>query len=275
MRILVTNDDGIDSVGLHVLANSLTEVGDVVVAAPDTEYSGASAALGALHVMRPEIHRVQLDGVPQAWSVTGPPALCVRLAKLGAFGGGFDLVVAGINPGANTGRAVYHSGTVGAVVTGRNAGWHGIAVSQAVTVGSIEGQAWDEMIAGQLWDSAGTIAATVASAILTHPPTEAVALNVNVPNLPLDAIRGWRYTTLAEVPIRSMSNLVLEPKIGHEGAYRVGLEWGEPIVLPEETDGGAVEAGFVALTYLSPITPVEPPDSAKNAAVALDALLTR
>ncbi len=163
MRILVTNDDGIDSIGLHVLARSICELdGDheVVVAAPDQEYSGAGAALGALHLIQPEVRRGHIDNCPAAavWKVSGPPALCVMFARLGAFGEPFDLVVSGINPGANVGRAVYHSGTVGAALTGRNGGISGIAVSQAVTGFGVEGQGWDDSIADQHWDSAATVA---------------------------------------------------------------------------------------------------------------------
>src|SRR4029077_18375078 len=106
----------------HVLARRLTDIGDVVVAAPDREYSGAGAALGTLHLIHPEVRRVHIDGVPEAWSVSGPPALCVMFARLGVFGRDLDLVVSGINPGANAGRAIYHSGTVGAALTARNGG---------------------------------------------------------------------------------------------------------------------------------------------------------
>ncbi|MEY2711500.1 MAG: survival protein surE, partial [Actinomycetota bacterium] len=63
MRILVTNDDGIDSVGLHVLARAMRQFGEVVVAAPDQEYSGAGAAIGALHIMKPEVHRRSIEGI--------------------------------------------------------------------------------------------------------------------------------------------------------------------------------------------------------------------
>ena len=149
MRILVTNDDGIDSVGLHVLARAMRPHGDVVVIAPDAEYSGASAAFGALHKIQPEVHRSRLDGIDEAWAVTGPPALCVMFARLGAFGPPFDLIVSGINPGANVGRSVYHSGTVGATLTGRNGGVSGVAVSQSVTAFGVEGQGWDEMLVNQ------------------------------------------------------------------------------------------------------------------------------
>jgi 5'-nucleotidase len=122
VRILVTNDDGIDSVGLHVLARAMRSHGEVVIVAPDREYSGASAAFGALHLIQPEVHTAHVEGIDVSWAVSGPPALCVMFARLGAFGAPFDLVVSGINPGANVGRSVYHSGTIGATLTGRNGG---------------------------------------------------------------------------------------------------------------------------------------------------------
>ena len=140
MRILVTNDDGIDSLGLHELARSIAELGEVTVVAPDKEYSGAGAAIGAVHLIRPEVHDAYIEGIQTSWSVSGPPGLCVIYARLGLFGDPFDLVVSGINPGINVGRSVYHSGTVGAALTARNGGITGIAVSQAVTDWGVEGR---------------------------------------------------------------------------------------------------------------------------------------
>ena len=271
MRILVSNDDGIDSVGLHVLARAMQELGDVVVAAPDTEYSGASTAVGALHLMRPEIHRAQIDGVNEAWAVTGPPALCVMFSRLEAFGPPFDLVVAGINPGANVGRSIYHSGTVGAALTARLGGITGVAVSQDVSMGSIEGQAWDDMIADMRWDSAAAVATEVVRTIIAAPPAEPSLLNVNVPNLPVSQIKGWKHTELSAIPGRSFGGVTLEPKIGHEGAFRLQMSWGTPNELPDHTDAGAVAAGYVSLTWLSKIVPVEA--QAPGVAVALDAFL--
>ena len=119
---MVTNDDGIDSVGLHLLARALTDLGDVVVIAPDREFSGSGAAVGALYEFRPEIRRRKIDGIAEAWSLNGPPALCVLYTKLGVFGDPFDLVVSGINPGSNVGRSVYYSGTVVACLAARNGG---------------------------------------------------------------------------------------------------------------------------------------------------------
>jgi 5'-nucleotidase len=254
VRILVTNDDGVDAVGLHVLARRLVELGDVVVAAPDREYSGASAALGTLHLIRPEVHRVDVDGVPEAWSVTGPPALCVMFGRLGVFGGPFDLVVSGINPGANAGRAIYHSGTVGAALTARNGGVSGLAVSQAVDDFGVEGQGWDDMLADQQWDTAAEVGLRVARAMLADLHADPIVINVNVPNRPLDELAGWRRTEVALMPPRALASAELIPKLGHDGSFDVRMEWGDPLELPADTDSGAVEAGYVAVTALCRIT---------------------
>ncbi|MEY2430595.1 MAG: 5/3-nucleotidase [Acidimicrobiaceae bacterium] len=271
MRILVTNDDGVDAVGLHVLARRLVELGDVVVAAPDREYSGASAALGTLHLIRPEVHRVEVEGVPEAWSVTGPPALCVMFGRLGVFGEPFDLIVSGINPGANAGRAIYHSGTVGAALTARNGGVSGLAVSQAVENFGVEGQGWDDMLVDQQWDTAAEVGARVARALLADLPADPIVVNVNVPNRRLDELAGWRRTEVALMPPRALAGAELIPKLGHDGAFDVRMEWGDPLLLPADTDSGAVEAGYVAITALCRITDDAAVDLAGIAA-ALDAM---
>lgn len=260
MRILVTNDDGIDSTGLHVLARAMCDHGDVVVVAPDREYSGAGAALGALHVLQPEVHRVRIEGVPESWTVNGPPGLCVMFSRLGAFGEPFDLVVSGINPGANVGRSIYHSGTVGACLTGRNGGISGVAVSQAVTGFGVEGQGWDDMIADQRWESAAEVASVVVGGLVRSMPADPVVINVNVPNLPVDEMNGWSHTSVGTLPPRAMATAVLEPMIGHEEAFHVRMAWGDEIELPDGTDGGVVERGRVSIGYLSRMVAEPRPD---------------
>ena len=251
MRILVTNDDGIDSIGLHVLARAMRPFGDVVIAAPDREFSGAGAALGALHLIQPEVHRARVEGIDQAWAVTGPPALCVMFSRLGAFGDPFDLVVSGINPGVNVGRSVYHSGTVGAALTARNGLVSGVAVSQAVTGFGVEGQGWDEMLIGQKWDSAAAVAASFVEGLVSSMPSTPVVVNLNVPNRDLADIKGWKHARVGHEPPRRMSRAVLEPKLGHEGSFHVRMQWGDAVALPEDTDGGLVESDYVAVSYLS------------------------
>lgn len=250
MRILVTNDDGIDSVGLHVLARAMRPFGEVVIAAPDQEYSGAGAAIGALHIIQPEVHERHVEGIDTSWAISGPPALCVFFARLGVFGAPFDLVVSGINPGANVGRSVYHSGTVGAAITARNGGISGIAVSQAVTGFGVEGQGWDDAVKGQKWDTAATVAASVVQGYLANTPTEPVVINVNVPNCDLADIKGWRRTGVGHIVPRAMSSATLEAKEGYVGSYYVRMNYGEPTQMHAATDGGAVENGEVAITYL-------------------------
>jgi 5'-nucleotidase len=251
MRILVTNDDGIDSVGLHVLARAMREHGDVTVVAPDREYSGASAAFGAIHIMRPDVHKAHIDGMDEVWALSGPPALCVMMAHLGLFDKKFDLVVSGINPGANVGRSVYHSGTIGATLTGRNYGMSGVAVSQAVNGFSVEGQGWDEMVKGQIWETAATVASHAVAGLIAAPHAEPVVININVPNLPLDEIKGWRRTRVGHEPPRAMVSARMEPKEGHTSSFDIKMSWGDPLPLPIDTDGGAVEAGEVSVTFLS------------------------
>ena len=261
VRILVTNDDGIDSVGLHVLARTLRQHGDVVIGAPDSEYSGASAAFGALHLMRPELHTAHVDGIDEAWSISGPPALCVMFARMGAFGDPFDLVVSGINPGANVGRAVYHSGTVGAAITARNGGITGVAISQAVSEGGYMGQGMEEMLANQQWQGAADVAAHAVGRLVEDMPAEAGVLNLNVPNCAAAEMLGWVDAEIAMLPIRAMSTVEREPKIGHEGAYHLKVNWGERGDMPpESTDVGAVQRGYVASTWLSKLHPVDAPE---------------
>jgi len=93
-----------------------------------------------------------------------------------------------------------------------------------------------------------------------------------VPNVDVEDLKGWRRTSLAAQPGRSMARLELEPKIGHDNAFRVTFHWGEPVALPEETDAGAVQRGYVSVTWLSRILPLDPVDGAHHTEAALDAL---
>lgn len=277
MRILVTNDDGIDSIGLHVLVRALCELrGDheVVVVAPDREFSGAGASLGALHLIQPEVLKASIpDCDAEAWAVTGPPGLCVMFSRLGAFGGPFDLIVSGINPGANVGRAVYHSGTIGACLTGRNGHVSGIAVSQAVSNWGVEGQAWDELIVDQHWETAAQCAKTMAQSLVDDMPTECVVVNLNVPDVPLDEVKGWRHTQVGLRPPRAVATADLHAIGGRDGAFRVKMSWGDKLDLDEATDAGTVEAGYVSVSYLSRIEHQDRPDLA-HADKALAEFLT-
>lgn len=236
MRVLVTNDDGVDAPGLAALARAVHAAGhDTLVVAPLDERSGASAAIGALgpgtrlRVSHPAIDGLHGQRGVEVRGLEGPPALCVIAARLGAFGPPPDLVISGINRGLNTGRSILHSGTVGAVLAAANQGLSGVAVS----------------IAGHdpvHWDAAAHLAVEALDWVATAPVRTAV--NLNVPDLELHDVRGVCWGVPAA--------------LGEWQAVVVGA--GTDLVeldlrptdaeLPPETDTALVAAGYASVTLL-------------------------
>lgn len=181
-RVLVTNDDGVDAPGIRALAHALAREFDVTVAAPDRDRSGAGTGIGRVEAASGiPLRRVDI-GIDRAYSLDGPPGLAVMAAALGAFGDPFPLVVAGINAGRNTGQSVIHSGTVGAALTARTFGAHGLAVSLDPS------EPWR-------WDTAAELAVAAASWI-TSRDREPVAVNLNVPGVGLEEVLGLRTAEL-------------------------------------------------------------------------------
>jgi 5'-nucleotidase len=185
VRLLVTNDDGIESPGIHALARALDAAGhDVLVVSPREDMSGVGAAIGRV---RPDQRIDTLpatipdaDGI-RAYSIAGPPGLAVMAACLEAFGARPDAVVSGINAGPNTGHACLHSGTVGAALTASTFGVSALAVSIAVS---------DPM----QWSSACD-AIDEPLDLLAEAP-DGTVLNLNVPALPSDQVGELRWATL-------------------------------------------------------------------------------
>jgi len=277
MRILVTNDDGIDSQGLHALANAMRPYGDVTVVAPASEYSGAGASLGTLTFDEPiaRPHRTKaLEGLT-SWSITGPPALCVVYAQLGAFGEPFDLVVSGINPGQNVGWSVYHSGTIGACLTGRNRGASGIAVSMGFNSGEFEGQTWGQIVEGMHWETGATVASQIVEAMIENPADQPVVINCNVPNKPLEQLDGWGEATVgSEPPRRLVTGSLVEGKPDEHGeVFRLSMNWGRAGEVVPGTDGWLVRNNTVAVTWMGDLAEtVGPKDQRQGVASHLDSL---
>ncbi len=243
MRILATNDDGIDAEGLHVLARVLVGAGhDVVVAAPDFDASGTGAALGVFHAdAHIDVKRVEIpDCGTDAWAVAGPPGLCTLAARLGAFGTPPDIVVSGINAGLNTGRAILHSGTVGAALTAQNFGAKGLAVSVAAE------QPWR-------WDTAATITLEVLDLLVEAPPRS--VLNLNVPALAREDIQDVRWARLAA--FGSVRAAIGE--IQTDGTLQIELQATNE-QLPPDTDTALCAAGFATITTLVGIAEAWPAD---------------
>lgn len=197
MRLLVTNDDGIDAPGIRFLARALADAGeDVVVAAPSQEASGMSAAMTAVEDEgRIVVTSHELDGLAgvEAYGVAGSPAFIALIASRGAFGPAPDLVFSGINRGANAGVAVLHSGTVGAAFTAAENGARALAVSLDVLTAGAASAASGGAAAvrpgtadeRRHWASAAAVAADLLPAVKALP--EGTVLNLNVPDRPATA----------------------------------------------------------------------------------------
>lgn len=271
MRILVTNDDGIDSLGLHALANAMRPFGEVTVVAPATEYSGAGASLGTLTFDEPiaRPHTIEaLDGLT-TWSITGPPALCVMYAQLGSFGDPFDLVVSGINPGQNVGWSVYHSGTVGAALTGRNRGASGLAMSIGFNGKDVEGQTWSQIVDGMLWDTGATVAANIVEGMLANPSSSPVVINCNVPNKPIGELSGWDVATVGSEPPRKLvRGSLIEGDPDELGdVFHLSMDWGAAGEADRGTDAWLVRNNTVAVSWLGHLEDTTP-EAAHHGAVA-------
>jgi 5'-nucleotidase len=255
MRVLITNDDGVASPGLHALARAVADAGhEVVVVAPSTDMSGAGASLGRLHAdQHIDAEEVDLPGAEDvpAFAIAGPPGLCVLAARLGGFGDPPELVVSGINPGCNTGRAILHSGTVGAALTAANFGCRGVAISIDAAADSGNGGTSGP----RHWDSAAALAPAAIAWLAGAEPT--TVLNINVPDLPLDRIRGARWGELAS--FGTVRSAVIETPL--DGGSRLQLEL-RPTQeeLPPDTDTALVMAGYVAVTTVTGIQATEPVD---------------
>ena len=254
MRVLVTNDDGIDAPGLHALARAMVKDGhDVVVAAPLADMSGAGGGIGPVDLSRGlvlERDLPDLEGVA-AFAVDGPPALAVVAARFGAFGAPPDVVVAGVNPGLNCGRAVLHSGTVGAAVTAANFGCPGIAVSLAPP------EPWRFETAAAFGAAAvAWLAGAGAGSGWGSGAGEHTVLNLNVPNLAVDEVRGVRPARLA--PFGTVRASLGE----HVGGRRqlVLSDFAQPA--GEDADVSLVAAGFVTVTSLVGIRATRHTDAA-------------
>lgn len=227
MYILVTNDDGIQSPGLLALRQALNRVAETVVVAPERNWSAASAARTLYDPLR--IDAVAMADGSEAFVSTGTPGDCVALALLGFLERRPDLVVSGINIGANLGTDVSYSGTVAAAREGTMMGVPSIAVSLNARRDANFGPAAE-------------IAARIAVAAVEHKLTHEIVLNVNVP---AGEIRGIAVTHLGRRVYRD-ALVVRHDPYGRPYYWLGGSEPEED--LAEGTDTAAVANGYVSLT---------------------------
>ena len=232
MKILVTNDDGIFAQGLWILVKELKSIAEVVVVAPDREQSAIGTAVTLRQPLRVQRVRPLVPEV-ETYSVEGTPADSVILALGKLVKSKIDLLISGINQGANLGDDVLISGTVGAALQGYLRGLPALAISVATAD-------------GPYLDNAAKLAALLAKKINSNALPANIFLNVNLPDLPLAKIRGVKITHLAS---KSHTDTVEEGDDGRRKYYwlvrqKVNKD------RDERTDIWAIEQGNISITPL-------------------------
>ncbi|RJP21897.1 MAG: 5'/3'-nucleotidase SurE [Candidatus Omnitrophota bacterium] len=230
-RILVTNDDGIHSPGIAALAEALREVGEVWIIAPDRERSAVSHSFTMNHPIR--VHNLD----ERTFIMDGTPADCVMFGTRGFLENPPDLVASGINRGPNLGMDTVYSGTVAAAHEGHLHGLPAFAISMNVPA---QGEAYR-------FDGAAKFAKILAQAIFSRHMPDGTFLNVNVPNLPWEQLRGVAVTRLGQRIYRDKIIKRMDPQ-GKE-YYWIGGDsptW----VKAEGTDFHALEENKISVTPL-------------------------
>lgn len=258
-EVLVTNDDGIDAPGLRALAEAARADGlSVTVAAPAQEASGVSAGLSAYtDDDRVVMHRVTLPGLDDvaAFSVAASPAYIVVLATLGAFGPQPDAVLSGINRGANAGRAVLHSGTVGAAFTAAAYGLPALAASldvlsplSAASGGNALAVLDETEDESHHWSTAAGYVRQLLPRLDDLPPQQ--VLNLNVPDRPADEVAEIREAALA-----TFGQVQMTVAESGRDFVRTTVQQSRPKADPH-TDLALLTAGYATLTTLQAVTAV-------------------
>ncbi|MCG8073104.1 MAG: 5'/3'-nucleotidase SurE [Candidatus Thiodiazotropha taylori] len=228
MNILLSNDDGYQATGLMMLAEQLSEVGDIVVVAPDQDRSGASNSLTLVNPLRA---RTMENGFIR---VDGTPTDCVHLAITGLLEQEPDLVVSGINAGPNMGDDVLYSGTVAAATEGRFLGLPAVAISM-------------NSHNPQHFETGAQVAEILVRRLIEAPLSESVILNVNVPDIPYSELQGI-------VSTRPGHRHKAEPVVKSHDPRGNTIYWVGPAGAEQDagpgTDFHAVRQGYVSVTPL-------------------------
>lgn len=253
MRILITNDDGVNAPGIAVLARNVAkwiekcpdgEIREAIIVAPSRNYSGMSSAVGDVFehpTVTYKRHTISGAETIPTYALDAPPALCVIVGAIGSFNYQPDVVLAGINAGANVGRSVLHSGTIGAILTGAQLGLSGLAVSVQ----------WGEDVQ---YDTAGELAIEVLEHLMSAPSR--TLFNLNVPNLSPADLKGVRRGRISTAGIvKAAGPLAGGEPLADEGELPLRLgaaspELGDVSDEDADEDGALLAAGYASLTPL-------------------------
>jgi 5'-nucleotidase len=235
-HILVTNDDGVLAPGLLALAQEMRLLGQVTILAPDRNWSASGHVKTLERPLR--VRKVLLADESTAYCSDGAPSDCVALAVLGLFPDPIDMVVSGINPNANIGHDVTYSGTVTAAMEAIISGLPGVAISLDTP---------EDRAGKPDFGPAARVAHRVVSGIIRNGLPPRTLLNVNIPYLQDDQIKGYQVTRQGLRIYRDQLERRLDPR--HRPYYWIGGQ--APTAVHEDgTDFGAMMDGYVSITPL-------------------------
>ncbi len=246
MKVLLTNDDGIQATGLNALRRALLEIPGVEldVIAPDANRSATARSITTRTPLW--VEEIQFEDGTVGYATDGTPVDCVRFASLGLVGREPELIVSGINHGANLGDDITYSGTVAAALEGAVLGIPAIAVSQQSDKREMDFRFGKDF----RFDAAALFAARLVAGLDERPISPGTLLNVNCPALSMEAIEGAAVTRLGKRVYRDKLELQEEDESGRSRRrYRIyGME---PSFREEEgTDFAAIDAGMISVTPL-------------------------
>jgi 5'-nucleotidase len=227
MHFLISNDDGITATGIQVLSERMADLGKVTIVAPDQDRSGASNSLTLDSPVR--IYEIG----ERKFRVTGTPTDCVHIALTGLLDKDPDMVISGINAGANLGDDVIYSGTVAAAMEGRFLGLPAIAISLVFE---------DKT---RFYSSAAAAVALIVDRLQGNPLPADTILNINVPDIPWEEIRGFEVTRLGHRHRAEPTVREIDPR--GRPMYWIGPAGAEQDAGPG-TDFDAVRRGYVSVT---------------------------
>ena len=229
-NILIVNDDGIQSPGIHALAKAMESLGSVTIVAPDQEQSAKSHSITLNDPIR--IKSVNLKKGLKGWSVNGTPADCAKIALKSLFKKKPDLMISGINLGSNLGKNLIYSGTIGAAYEGTNLG----IPSAAISLDSIHAKEFT---------AAKQVSISIATHLLKYKLPKGTLLNVNVPYIRKKRIKGFRITKQGESGFKDTYERRVDPRGKPYFWIKGEIRYTDSSI---EFDGEAILNGYVSIT---------------------------
>ena len=229
-KILITNDDGIFSSGINALSDVMSEIGEVTIVAPNNEQSAKSHALTLQNPIK--FKSVSLKNGFQGWSVQGTPVDCAKIALKSILNYKPDLIISGINQGANLGRNLIYSGTVSAAYEGAILGIPSVAISL-------------DSFKNNNFKCSKFVARSIAKYVLKHNPPKGTMLNVNVPNIDIDSLKGYLIT-------QQGNQYFVDDFEKRDNPRNEAYYWMKGRIIDKDSsidfDGRAISEGYVSIT---------------------------